>query len=160
MQRSAINRLRSLPAKKASFVEPMECLSVARLPEGSQWLWEIKLDGYRALAVKSGSAVTLFSRRGKTLNRQFPHIVERLADLPDGTVVDGELVAIDDSGHPDFHLLQNFRERYVKCRFYVVGGAGIPRAAHRAACVCFQRSGSQASRSHARHQGRFTSNCM
>jgi len=84
-------------------------------------------------AVKSGSDVSLFSRRRKSLNRQFPYIVERLAQLPDGTAVDGELVAIDDSGHPDFHLLQNFRERYVKCRFYVVGGAGIPRAAHRAA---------------------------
>jgi ATP-dependent DNA ligase len=47
MQRSATNKLRSLPAKQASFVEPMECLSVARLPEGSQWLWQIKLDGYR-----------------------------------------------------------------------------------------------------------------
>ena len=92
MQRSAINKLRSLPAKKASFVEPMECLSVPRLPEGSQWLWEIKLDGYRALAVKSGSDVTLFSGRRKSLNRQFPYIVERLADLPDGTVVDVELV--------------------------------------------------------------------
>jgi ATP-dependent DNA ligase len=64
MQRSAINSLRLLPAKKASFVEPMECLSVARLPEGSQWLWEIKLDGYRALAVKSGSDVT-FSHADK-----------------------------------------------------------------------------------------------
>jgi len=100
MQRSATNKLRSLPAKQALFVEPMECLSVARLPEGSQWLWQIKLDGYRALAVKSGSAVTLFSRRGKSLNRQFPHIVERLADLPDGTVVDGELVAIDEQRTP------------------------------------------------------------
>jgi bifunctional non-homologous end joining protein LigD len=109
MQRSAINSLRLLPAKKASFVEPMECLSVARLPEGSQWLWEIKLDGYRALAVKSGSDVTLFSRRRKSLNRQFRYIVERLAELPDGTIVDRELVAIDDGGRPDFHLLQNFR---------------------------------------------------
>ena len=99
MQRSAINKLLSLPVR-ASFVEPMECLTVARLPEGSQWLWEIKLDGYRALAVKSGSAVTLFSRRGKPLNRQFPHIVERLADLPDGTVVDGELVPSMTAGDP------------------------------------------------------------
>jgi ATP-dependent DNA ligase len=119
MQRSAINKLRSLPEKKASFVEPMECLSVARLPEGSQWLWEIKLDGYRALAVKSGSDVTLFSRRRKSLNRQFPYIVERLADLPDGTVVDGELVAIDDSGRPNFHLLQNFRAEVARIHYYI-----------------------------------------
>jgi bifunctional non-homologous end joining protein LigD len=113
MQRSAINRLRSLPAKKASFVEPMECLSVPRLPGGSQWLREIKLDGYRVLAVKSGSDVTLFSRPWKSLNGQFPYIVERLADLPDRTVVDGELVAIDDSGRPDFHLLQKSETREV-----------------------------------------------
>ena len=119
MQRSAINSLRLLPAKKASFVEPMECLSVARLPEGSQWLWEIKLDGYRALAVKSGSDVTLFSRRHKSLNGQFPYIVERLADLPDGTVVDGELVAIDDSGRPNFHLLQNFRAEAARIHYYI-----------------------------------------
>jgi len=119
MQRSAINRLRSLPAKKASFVEPMECLSVPRLPEGSQFLWEIKLDGYRALAVKSGSDVSLFSRRRKSLNRQFPSIVEPLADLPDGTVVDGELVAIDDDGRPDFHLLQNFRAEATRIHYYI-----------------------------------------
>jgi ATP-dependent DNA ligase len=119
MQRSATNKLRSLPAKKAAFVEPMECLSVARLPEGSQWLWAINLDGYRALAVKSGSVVTLFSRRRKSLNKQFPYIVERLADLPDGTVVDGELVAIDDSGRPDFHLLQNFRAEAARIHYYI-----------------------------------------
>jgi len=116
MQRSAINSLRLL---KASFVEPMECLSVARLPEGSQWLWEIKLDGYRALAVKSGSDVTLFSRRQKSLNRQFPYIVEALVDLPDETVVDGELVAIDDSGRPNFHLLQNFRADASRIHYYI-----------------------------------------
>jgi ATP-dependent DNA ligase len=80
---------------------------------------EIKLDGYRALAVKSGSVVTLFSRRRKSLNRQFPYIVERLADLPDGTVVDGELVAIDDSGRPDFHLLQNFRAKAARIHYYI-----------------------------------------
>src|SRR6266851_1854927 len=119
MQRSAINRLHSLPAKRASFVEPMECLSAPRLPEGSQWLWEIKLDGYRALAVKSGSDVTLFSRRRKSLNRQFPYIVEVLGNLPEGTVVDGELVAIDDSGRPDFNLLQNFRAEASRIHYYV-----------------------------------------
>jgi ATP-dependent DNA ligase len=57
----AKTRLDSLPRKEAAFIEPMECLSVSKLPEGSQWLWEIKLDGYRSLAVKSGSDVTLDS---------------------------------------------------------------------------------------------------
>jgi ATP-dependent DNA ligase len=90
--------LASLPRREAAFVEPMECLAVSKLPEGPNWLWEIKLDGYRALAIKSESNITLFSRRKKSLNRKFPYIVESLADLPDGTVVDGELVGLDDSG--------------------------------------------------------------
>jgi hypothetical protein len=51
----------------------------------------IKLNGYRTLAVNSSSGVTLFSRRKKSLNRKFPNIVQPLADLPAGTIVDGEL---------------------------------------------------------------------
>jgi DNA ligase D-like protein (predicted ligase) len=119
MQKEIRARLDSLPKTEASFVEPMECLSVSKLPEGLEWLWEVKLDGYRALAVKSGIGVTLFSRRRKSLNRQFPYIVEALADLPAGTVVDGEVVAIDDSGRPDFNLLQNFRAAASRIQYYI-----------------------------------------
>src|SRR6266513_3128944 len=119
MQREMRARLESLPKTEASFVEPMECLSVSKLPEGLEWLWEIKLDGYRALAVKSGTGVTLFSRRRKSLNRQFPYIVEALADLPAGTVVDGEVVAIDESGRPDFNLLQKVRTEASRIQYYI-----------------------------------------
>ena len=80
---------------------------------------EIKLDGYRAIAVKSASDVKLFSRQEKSLNTQFPYIVEGLADLPAETVVDGELVAIDDSGRPDFNLLQSFRSEASRIHYYV-----------------------------------------
>jgi bifunctional non-homologous end joining protein LigD len=88
----------------------MECLAVATLPEGAQWVWEIKLDGYGAIAVKDGT-VAFFSRHKKSLSKKFPYIVEALAGLPEGTVVDGELVALDDRGRPEFNLLQNFRGR-------------------------------------------------
>jgi bifunctional non-homologous end joining protein LigD len=119
MQTEIRARLESLPKTEASFVEPMECLSVSKLPEGLEWLWEIKLDGYRALAVKSGNGVTLFSRRRKSLNRQFPYIVEALADLPAGTVVDGEVVAIDERGRPNFNLLQNARADASRIQYYI-----------------------------------------
>ena len=112
-------RLDSLPRTEASFIEPMECLSVSKLPEGHEWLWEIKLDGYRALGVKSGTGVTLFSRRRKSLNRQFPYIVDALAGLPEETVLDGELVAIDDRGRPQFNLLQNFRAESSRIHYYI-----------------------------------------
>ena len=111
--------LDSLPGIEASFVEPMECLSVSKLPDGVGWIWEIKLDGYRALAVKSRSGVTLFSRRKKSFNKQFHHIVESLADLAEGTVLDGEVVAINDSGRSDFNQLQNFRAEADRIHYYV-----------------------------------------
>ena len=57
MQTELLKGLGSLPKREASFVEPMECLSVSKLPEQSEWVWEIKLDGYRAIAVKSASDV-------------------------------------------------------------------------------------------------------
>src|SRR6202008_3045436 len=119
MQKEIRARLDSLPKTEASFVEPMECLSVSKLPEGLEWLWEIKFDGYRALAVTTGTCVTLFSRRRKSLNRQFPYIVEALANLPAGTVVDGEVVAVDESGRPNFNLLQNFRAEASRIQYYV-----------------------------------------
>jgi DNA ligase D-like protein (predicted ligase) len=111
--------LRPLPKTKAGFVEPMDCLPMSKLPEGSQWVWEIKLDGYRAVAVKSGGAVTIYSRNRKSLNGRFPYIVEPLRGLPDGTVVDGEIVALDDDGRPVFNLLQNFTSEAGRIRYFV-----------------------------------------
>ena len=69
----------------------MECLAVPKLPDGSNWLFEIKLDGYRAIAVKSSGKLNLFSRRRNSFNTQYSLVFDALADLPDNTVVDGEV---------------------------------------------------------------------
>jgi ATP-dependent DNA ligase len=64
--------LQALPAREASFIEPMECLAVTRLPEGADWVYEIKLDGYRAVAVNANGKLSLYSRNRKSFNRQYP----------------------------------------------------------------------------------------
>ncbi|HEY6387038.1 MAG TPA: hypothetical protein VIX91_15285 [Candidatus Acidoferrum sp.] len=80
---------------------------------------EIKLDGYRAEAVKSGGNLSLLSRRQKSFSKQFPLIHEALADLPDNTVIDGEIVAMDESGRPNFNLLQSFRSAAKQISYFM-----------------------------------------
>jgi ATP-dependent DNA ligase len=111
--------LDSLPKREATFIEPMECLAVTKPPNGSQWLWELKLDGYRAIAVKAGQDVSLYSRAGKHLDKKFPYIVQALQEIPTGTVLDGEIVALDDSGRPSFNLLQDFGAEVGRVRYFI-----------------------------------------
>lgn len=81
---------------------------VKTLPEGGDWLYELKLDGYRALAVRDGSNVSLVSRNGNDLAAQFPAVTEALRQLkPQQFVLDGEIVALDEKGRPSFQKLQH-----------------------------------------------------
>jgi bifunctional non-homologous end joining protein LigD len=99
--------LATLPAGTPAFMEPMRPVLVAALPEGTQWSYEPKLDGYRALALKTRSGIQLLSRNRNVLNERFPAVVEALIRIPDDTLIDGEIVALDDVGRPAFNLLQN-----------------------------------------------------
>ncbi len=85
----------------------MDCLPVSRLPEGPEWIYEIKLDGYRLEVVRSAGRTTLYSWRENVLNQKFHYVATALKDLPDETVIDGELVALAPDDRPDFNLLQN-----------------------------------------------------
>jgi ATP-dependent DNA ligase len=85
----------------------MLLLAVETLPEGPGWTYELKLDGYRAIAMKTGGEVRLRSRNDKDFNGKYPAIVWALAALPDETVVDGEVIALDAAGRPSFNALQN-----------------------------------------------------
>src|ERR1700733_6170479 len=98
-----------LPKQAAGFIETMDCLPISKVPEGQEWTYEIKLDGYRLEAVRTAGRTTLYSRRQYVLNQKFPYIAAALKNLPDGTVIDGDLVALGPDGRPDFNLLQNFR---------------------------------------------------
>jgi ATP-dependent DNA ligase len=106
------------PSAKIEFIEPMLAQPVSNLPEGPQWQYEIKLDGYRALALKTEKAMQLVSRRNNRLNAQFPKIASALGALPSDTILDGEIVALDDHGRPSFNLLQNHRSGASTIVFY------------------------------------------
>jgi len=103
------------------FVEPMQCKLVARLPEGREWQYEIKYDGYRALGVHDGegSGARLWSRRGNDLSTRFPRIADALQSLPLRTMVDGEIVALDTDGRPSFRLLNRAATPQEQVFYYV-----------------------------------------
>jgi len=109
----------ALPEAEARFIEPMQCLPVDKLPEGGEWLYEIKLDGYRCLTVKRDKKASLHSRNRKSFDKRFPHIARALAPLESETVLDGEVVALDAEGRPSFNVLQNRRPAAAKIFYYV-----------------------------------------
>ena len=86
------------------FVEPMYAQLVQQLPNSNDWLYEVKFDGYRCLAGKDTAEVTLWSRRGNDFTEQFPNIARACEQLPPRTLLDGEIVAIDENGRISFNL--------------------------------------------------------
>jgi DNA ligase D-like protein (predicted ligase) len=97
----------------------MLLLRTDALPDGEQWLYELKLDGYRAIAFKRDGRIHLRSRNDNDFSGRYPAVVKGLAKLPDDTVVDGEVIAFDEDGRPSFNALQNYGSAAAPAVYYV-----------------------------------------
>ena len=86
----------------------MQARLVTKLPEGGRWLYEVKLDGYRAIAIKIGGNVEIRSRNNKDLTKAYPTVCSAIRTVKtQSLVLDGEIVAVDSSGRPSFQALQH-----------------------------------------------------
>jgi bifunctional non-homologous end joining protein LigD len=95
-------------ADNFSFIEPMQVLRVRDLPSGD-WLYEMKFDGYRALAFKAGKEVRLLARNRTLFNDNYPVVIDGLKALrAKDFIIDGEVAALDQYGKSSFQLLQSY----------------------------------------------------
>ena len=95
----------AVAASLPSFIDPQLAASLEKPPAGSGWAHEIKFDGYRMQLRTEGGKAKLLSRKGLDWSSKFPEIVASGAGLADG-ILDGEVVALDYTGAPDFAALQ------------------------------------------------------
>jgi bifunctional non-homologous end joining protein LigD len=91
-------------------VRPMLATLVDRPFDRPGWIFELKWDGYRAIAEIEKGNVTVYSRNHKSLHDRFPPIIDALHDFAQTAVLDGEIVALDEQGRARFQLLQNYQK--------------------------------------------------
>jgi bifunctional non-homologous end joining protein LigD len=116
------------PGTGRTSYEPMLATPVDALPPGDDWLFEVKWDGYRALATVRGSDVSLASRRGNDLTARFSSVARAIgrASRSSNVVLDGEVCALDERGRPRFGALQTGSGRLVFYAFDVLERDGEP----------------------------------
>ena len=99
--------LAKLPAGKPRFIPPMKPKLLDAPPTAGDWMYELKFDGIRLIAVKNGEKVSLISRNENELAGRFAEVAADIRALPiDDCVIDGEVVALDEKGGSSFQLLQ------------------------------------------------------
>ena len=98
----------------------MECRRVPKLPEGDQWLYEAKLEGYRVIGLCDRGTTEIFSMSGMNFSATFPAIALALKQLRiESAVFDREVVALESDGRPNFQELQNYRTTKLPIVYYV-----------------------------------------
>jgi bifunctional non-homologous end joining protein LigD len=89
-------------------IKPMLATLIREPFDNPDWIFEVKWDGYRAIAEIRGREVSLYSRNQLALNQKYLQIVDSLRRCGFDAVIDGEIVTVDDQGRPDFQMLQNY----------------------------------------------------
>jgi bifunctional non-homologous end joining protein LigD len=91
-----------------TFVEPMLATLVEEPFDRGGWIFEVKWDGYRSIAIVKNGKPKLFSRAGKVFTGKFPAIEATLKGLPFDAVFDGEIAVLDEKGRSEFQMLQDY----------------------------------------------------
>src|SRR5918993_651473 len=104
---------------KGRFIDPLLLRTDALPNEGSRWEYQLKFDGYRAIAFKTGGKIHLRSRNDNDFSIRYSGVLKGLANLPDETVIDGEVIALDEDGRPSFNVLQNYGASKAPVLFFV-----------------------------------------
>ena len=99
----------AVEAEMPKSITPMLAVLGSAVPSGTDWLYEVKWDGYRSLCFLNEGKIRMASRRGNPMDKQFPEIAKALEQAVDAksAIIDGEIVAFDENGAPSFQLLQN-----------------------------------------------------
>ncbi len=94
--------------KYTDFVKPMLAKLHEKAFDSKEWVFEIKWDGYRAIAELDGTKTRLYSRNGLSFESDYPVVYEELKTIKKKAIIDGEIVALTDDGIPSFQLLQQY----------------------------------------------------
>jgi bifunctional non-homologous end joining protein LigD len=105
-----------------AFISPMMAKIAEEPFDSPDWIFEVKLDGYRGIAVfDAAGKAHLWSRNGLPLEKKFPAVAKALSNLKlRSTILDGEVVAVDENGIPRFQLLQRFQKQPTAPTLYYV----------------------------------------
>jgi bifunctional non-homologous end joining protein LigD len=96
--------------KVQGFIKPMLARQTEKAFDDKDWLFEIKWDGYRAIADKTKKEILLYSRNGLSFQQTYPIVVDQLKKIKADAILDGEIVVLNDEGKLDFQFLQHYSE--------------------------------------------------
>jgi bifunctional non-homologous end joining protein LigD len=99
---------KGIKAEMPKVVSPMNATLIKDIFNNDAWVYEVKLDGYRIAAIIKDGKVTLQTRSAQNYTKYYPAVVSELESFPLNIILDGEMVALDENGKPNFDLLQSY----------------------------------------------------